>query len=96
MKIRTAVTDYQNLFPEEYKQLLKVIEYDKQNLKTEFAELKETRGGGDWRMGFEVSERLFQMIYMKLNDEERDQFKEQKNQRWFMKEFPQFRITKEA
>lgn len=95
MRIRTAVTDYQRMFPTEYQDLMKVVEFERQNLKTVYAELPETKGSGDWRLLATISEKLAQMISMKLNDEERLLFKERKYQRWFAKEFPQFAITKE-
>lgn len=96
MKIRTAVADYQRMFPGEYKELMTVIEFERQNLKTVYAELPETRGSGDWRLAFTISEKLSQMIAMKLTEEERMLFKERKYQRWFCKEFAQFAITKEV
>lgn len=94
MKIRTAVAAYQEMFPEDYKDVLRVIEYQRQNLKTDLAEITETRGGGDWRAGLTFPERLSIMIGMKLNDVEREAFRETKNLQWFGKEFPQFRIAK--
>lgn len=94
MRIRTAVRDYQTMFPKEYKELMKVIEYDRQNLKTEMAEITETRGGSDMRLLFEIDERLSTMIGMKLTHDEQVEFKEKENTRWFAKEFPQFAITK--
>lgn len=96
MKVRTTVADYQQMFPDEYKKLLIVIDEQKQNLKTELAELVETRGTGDWRALFTISEKLSQMIGMKLDEQEREAFKERAHQRWFAKEFPQFAITKEV
>lgn len=94
MRIRTAVRDYQTMFPEDYKGLMKAVEHSRQNLKTEFAELPDTRGGTDMRLIFEISEKLSVMIGMKLSHEEQIEFKEKENTRWFAKEFPQFAISK--
>lgn len=87
------MADYQNLYPEEYQQLMKVIRQQKGNLKTEYAEIKETQGKGGWRALFTISEKLSIMIALKLDEEERLSFKERENQRWFCKEFPQFAIS---
>lgn len=93
MKVRTAVADYIKMFPQEYKDLLKAIELQKQNLKTEFAELE---GHSIKRALFTVSEKLASMIALKLDNEEALYFKSLEGGRWFAKEFPQFRISKEV
>lgn len=95
MRIRLAVSDYQQMFPEDYKQLLRAIEEQKQNLKTDYAEIKETRGGSDMRALWTIDERLSTMIGMKLTHEELIEFRKKENNRWFAKEFPQFAITKQ-
>lgn len=88
-----AVKDYQEMFPEEYRDLLKVIETQRQNLKTEYAEMEGTHMIK--RALFTISEKLSQMIGMKLTEAERQLFKDKEAQRWFCREFPQFSITKE-
>lgn len=94
MRIRTAVRDYQKMFPQDYKELMKAIAWSRQNLKTELAEITDTRGGSDMRLLFEIDEKLSTMIGMKLTNEELLEFREKENTRWFAKEFPQFAISK--
>lgn len=96
MRIRLAVTDYQQMFPEDYKNLLRAIEEQKQNLKTDYAEITETRGGSDMRALFTIDERLSAMIGMKLTHDDLVEFKTTEACRWFAKEYPQFAITKEV
>ena len=93
VKIRMAVKDYQQMFPQEYKDLILVIEQQRQNLTNEYAEFEGTHTIK--RALFTISEKLSQMIGMKLTEEERQMFKEKEAQRWFCKEFSQFAITKE-
>lgn len=95
MRIRTAVKDYQDMFPEEYKWLLRDIQFAKQNLKTEYAEIPDTRKGSDMRLLFIIDERLSTMIALKLTNDELADFREQVNTRWFAKEFPQFAVSKD-
>lgn len=92
MKVRMAVKDYQKMFPDEYRDLLIVIEDQRQKLDNEMADLKSNHAVK--RGLFTVSEKLSTMIALKLSEEERVAFKEQENSRWFAHEFPQFRLTK--
>ena len=94
MRVRTAVRDYQDMFPEDYKVLLKEVQYCRENLKTEFAEMPDTRGGQDMRLLFITDERLNTMIGMKLTNDELLDFRDKVNTRWFAKEYPQFAISK--
>jgi hypothetical protein len=87
-----AVKDYQNMFPEEYQKLMLIIEQQRQNLQSEYAEIPATKGIK--RALFSVSEKLSAMIGLKLTQEERIEFKDLQAQRWFCKEFPQFSLTK--
>lgn len=90
MKIRTAVADYFKMFPEDW-QLCKLdIEYQRQNLKNDFASLDTHMLR---RALFAVPEKLSTMIGKKLTQEEALLFKEKEHARWFAKEFPQFAIT---
>lgn len=91
MKIRTAVADYQKMFPEEYKQLLQAIKIQRENLKTDMAEIE---GHAIKRALFTVSEKLSSMIGLKLDTEELMFFKSLEGGRWFAREFSQFRISK--
>lgn len=91
MRIRLAVKDYQEMYPEEYKNLLIVIQNQKDNLKEDMAEIK---GHSLKRALYTISETLHQMIGKKLDDKDKIEWKEKDSQRWFCKEFPQFMITK--
>lgn len=92
MKVRMAVKDYQEMYPEEYKDLMIVIEDQRQKLDNEMADIKTNHAVK--RGLFTVSEKLSAMIALKLSMEERTAFKEQENARWFADEFPQFRLSK--
>ncbi len=93
MRIRTAVKDYFAMFPEDWELCKADIQYQRQNLKTEFAELEGTQGLK--RALFSIPEKLSAMIGKKLTDEERQLFTMKENARWFADEFPQFRISSE-
>lgn len=93
MKIRTAVADYQKMFPDDYKLLVQYVLYQKENLDNDMAEIKGTHAIK--RALFTISEKLSGMIALKLDQEETMSFKEKENQRWFAKEFPQFSLVKE-
>lgn len=93
MKIRTAVADYQKLFPRDYELLIATINQQRENLANEMAEIKGTHA--IQRGLFTISEKLSGMIAMKLTQEEALSFSQKDNARWFAKEFPQFAITKE-
>ena len=89
-----AVKDYFRMFPEDW-ELVKIdIEYQRQNLLTDFGELPGTHAIK--RALFAVPEKLSAMIGKKLTEEERQSFTQLENARWFAKEFPQFRLTKEV
>lgn len=88
-----AVKDYFEMFPEDWELCKLDIEYQKQNMKNDMAALPETHNLK--RALFVVPEKLSAMIGLKLDEQERMQFTEKENARWFAKEFPQFRITKE-
>ena len=91
IKIRTAVKDYFEMFPEDWELCKLDIEYQRQNLKTDFAELEGTQSLQ--RALFSVPEKLSILISKKLSDEERQLFTQKENARWFADEFSQFRIT---
>lgn len=90
-KIRVAVKDYFRMFPEDWELCKMDIEYQRQNLLTDFAELPGTQNLK--RALFSVPEKLSGMIALKLSEEERQLFTQKENARWFATEFPQFRIT---
>jgi len=91
MRVRLAVKDYQDMYPDEYKELMKVIEDQRANLKEDMAEIK---GHMLKRALYTISESLHAMIGKKLDAQEREEWKTLEVQRWFCKEFPQFMISK--
>lgn len=87
-----AVKDYFEMFPEDWELVKLDIEYQKQNMKNDFASLEGTHALK--RALFAVPEKLSIMIGMKLTPEERAEFTQKENARWFADEFPQFSLTK--
>ncbi len=92
VKIRMAVKDYFEMFPEDWDLCKLDIQLQRQNLKDDFATLENTQNLK--RALFAVPEKLSTMIAKKLTDEERQLFTQVENARWFADEFPQFRISK--
>lgn len=100
LKITTAVEEYKKLFPEEYKQFLKSnqITIGKQSNKWATA----NKEGNIQRLLFETPEKLYHAINKMLSDEEKDWWnargaylKKFDAAAWFIKKFPEFKVTKE-
>ena len=92
-KIRLAVKDYFEMFPEDWELVKPEIEKMRQNKSSDFAELS---GNHSIRRAlFSIPEKLSSMIGLKLDLEERQMFTQKENARWFAQEYPQFRITNE-
>lgn len=91
MRVRLAVKDYQEMYPEEYQQLVQVVKDQRANLKDDMAEIK---GHALKRALYTISETLNVMIGKKLDAAEKEEWKTLEVQRWFCKEFPQFMISK--
>ncbi len=87
-----AVKDYFEMFPEDWELCKLDIDYQRQNLKNDFAGLEGTNALK--RALFAIPEKLSAMIGKKLTEEERRLFTQKENARWFADEFPQFKITK--
>lgn len=92
MLIRIAVEDYMKTFPEDWEECKIEINYQKQSLENDMAEIKGSHALQ--RALYTIPEKLSGMIAMKLTDEERGEFREKESGRWFAKEFPQFSLTK--
>ncbi len=90
-KIRLAVKDYFQMFPEDWNLVKEDIEKMRQNKVNDFAEL-DTHAIR--RALFCVPEKLSTMIGLKLDQEERMLFTEKEHARWFASEYPMFAITK--
>jgi len=91
-KIKDTVQEYIELFPQEYSQLVYVIEEQRKNMKNDMAEIKSTHA---LKRGlYTVSETLTNMLIKKLEGSELNEMSEKDSARWFAKEFPQFSLTK--
>lgn len=92
MRVNLAVRDYMKMFPEEYRDFLIVIQRQRDTLDNEMAEIKSTHA---IKRGLStIPEKLFQMFEKKLDKRETAEFKSVENQRWFVTEHPQFRLSK--
>jgi len=91
MRVNLAVKDYINMFPDDYKGTLAVIEQQKQTLDNEMAEIRHTHAVK--RLLGTLPEKLYEMVQKKLNRNEMEDFKSAEGQRWFLTEHPQFRVT---
>lgn len=91
-KIRLAVADYMKMFPEDWKECQVEIDWQRQNLVDDMAQVKGTHYLK--RALFTLPAKLSGMIARKLTTEEQLQLAEKDNARWFAKEFPMFAITK--
>lgn len=92
MRINLAVKDYMSMFADEYKEFLKVIAQQRDNLENEMAELKSTHA---IKRGLStIPEKLFQMIQKKLDTQEMLEFRSVESQRWFVTEHSQFKLSK--
>lgn len=90
-KIAIAVADYQEMFKEEYEQLMLAIQDQRDNLENDMATVK-----GEHvlkRALSTLSEKLYSMITLKLTEKELEEWSSVESQRWFCKEYPQFSLT---
>ena len=91
-RIAIAVSDYKEMFPEEYESLMLVIQDQRDNLETDMAEIK---GSSTLKRAlYTISEKLSGMIHMKLDDADSKEWTELESQRWFCKTYPEFSVTK--
>lgn len=93
MRVNLAVKDYIEMFPDEYKACLDVVAYQRDHLDDEMAEVKSTHMVK--RMLSTVPEKLHEMIRAKIGNENMTEFQSKETQRWFLTEYPQFRISKQ-
>lgn len=99
-KIDEAVKQYTQLFPSEYKAFLTSTRAKKAQNQNDFAELKQS----DMieRHLMDIPETLYYALRQHLTDEEFDwlygkntHHGKREGIAWFMRKYPQFRITKE-
>lgn len=99
-KVKAVVQQYIKLFPTEYESFLISTRKKTDNLVNEFAELKQS--DQMVRHLFDLPLTLHNLIQIKLTDEEYDWLyarnsyeKTQGGLLWFVRSFPQFKITKD-
>lgn len=99
-RVKKVVREYMRMFPIEYEQFLNSHRQKQDNKINEFAELK----GHDQlvRHLFDVPESLYLAFKMKLESDQFDWLfgtgvyeRTYTGVNWFMKTFPQFKITKD-
>lgn len=92
LRIKLAVKDYQDQFADEYKGLVNIVIQERELLDNEDATTKDSKHID--RLLFILSEKLSTMIDAKLDEKDFKEWQQKDSKRWFAKEFPQFRITK--
>lgn len=99
-RIKAVVKEYTRVFPLEYEQFLNSHRIKQDTKMNEFAEFK--KHGQLVRQLFDVPETLYLALKMKLTEEQFDWlygFNEFEGKRegltWFIRTFPQFKITKD-
>ena len=96
-KVKNAVDLYKQTFQKEYNQVVVEIQQARQNQITEWGEAVTEDGSSHAikRELFRVPETLYNLIIANLSDEEVAQMDTDEYSKWFLKEFPQFRMTKD-
>lgn len=98
-KVKTAVTEYKRLFPDEYQQFLKSNQITIGNQKDKWAST-----GGDnalERHLYDVPEKLHNAIKRLLSGDELEWFNGRGRHqpfeaaKWFMDTFPEFKVSKD-
>lgn len=100
IKVKTAVEEYVRLFPQEYEAFQRSHRAKEDNKKNDFATFGSTEQ--IVRHLFDLPEVLHHSIRKLLTDEEYDWLysrnayeKNRKGLTWFVRTFPQFKITKD-
>lgn len=92
MRVALAVKDYKEMFPEEYDMLMLAIQDQRDNLRDDMATLKDTNAVK--RALVTLSDKLYGMINLKLDEQDQMDWSSLETQRWFCKTFPEFAVTK--
>jgi hypothetical protein len=97
-KVRNAVQLYKQTFKEEYDLVLIQIDQARRNNKTDFGEVVTEDGSKHAikREVFRVPEKLYTIIMSNLSDDEILELDTKEYAHWFIHEFPQFKMTKDA
>lgn len=90
-KIIEIVKAYSEVFFDEYEAVVSYLKKKRNNRNNNFAEIK----GNDYvvRSLYEIPETLDNIIQTKLDDKDKQFLKSKEGGHWFVKKFPQFRIT---
>lgn len=95
-KIRNSVILYKDIFSTEYRDVVKQIESARKNLKNEYAEAEFDDGRpniGLKRELYRVPEKLYAVIINNIDQERLDILDSKEYVAWFIKEYPEFRMT---
>ena len=94
-KIKGLVSSYIKLFPEEFEIVKTFIREKKEVLRNEYADMNDTGGAIMRRALYEIPDTLDAMLKQHLTEEELLDLSSKEGGRWFAKNFPPFRITKD-
>lgn len=91
IKIQNLTETYKKLFPDEYQAVIDIVKDKRNNLRTEFADVK----GSDSidRQLNEMPATLFEMLHNNLQPEEFAWFSTKEGTRWFTNLYKEFMIT---
>lgn len=95
-KVRNAVSLYKDIFRDEYNQVVKEIDVARKNLKTEYAEVVYEDGRpseGVKRELWRIPEKLYSTIISNVPEKDWPALDSKEYAAWFMKEFPEFKMT---
>jgi len=96
-KIKNAVKLYKNTFVDEYHLVVKQIADARANQKTDYGEVINAdgdKGVGITRELFRTPEKLYFLIIKNLSDNELKVTDSKEYSLWFLKAFPEFKMTK--
>ena len=93
-KVRNAVSLYKQSFRDEYKLVVSQITDYRKNLKTDFAEVVEDHTEHAMKRElFRIPEKLYHLLMSNLSEDELKMLDEKEYSRWFMSEYPEFKVT---
>ena len=83
------------IFPTEYDLAINQIKKNRLNQGSDLGKLKDKTIFVE-RALMEVPETLDTMFTLRLSDSEKEEFREKKSVRWFVKEFPMFKLAQKV
>lgn len=93
IKIEALVTDYQNIFPDEFSEFRKAIKTKQDMASDKFAAVQNTNNQIIERVLFEIPETLYGIFLVRLEEQEMKYLDSKEGSRWFAKKFPQYRVA---